>query len=33
VRRALIEAYSGYHQFRVEIERLTGTALGVQPTP
>lgn len=31
VRRALLEAAAQLHQFRIEIERLTGTALGVEP--
>jgi cobalt-zinc-cadmium efflux system outer membrane protein len=31
VRRALLEASAQLHQFRIEIERLTGTALGVEP--
>lgn len=31
VRRALLEASAELHQFRIEIERLTGTALGVEP--
>lgn len=31
VRRALLEASAQLHQFRIEIERLTGTALGVAP--
>jgi outer membrane protein, heavy metal efflux system len=30
VRRALLEATAELHQFRIEIERLTGTALGVE---
>lgn len=30
VRRALLEASGELHQFRIEIERLTGTALGVE---
>ena len=33
VRRALLEASAQLHQFRIEIERLTGTALGVQQQP
>lgn len=31
VRRALLEASAELHQFRIEIERLTGTALGAEP--
>jgi outer membrane protein, heavy metal efflux system len=31
VRRALLEAAAELQQFRIEIERLTGTALGVEP--
>jgi outer membrane protein, heavy metal efflux system len=31
VRRALFEASAQLHQFRIEIERLTGTALGLEP--
>jgi outer membrane protein, heavy metal efflux system len=31
VRRALLEASAQLQQFRIEIERLTGTALGVEP--
>jgi outer membrane protein, heavy metal efflux system len=31
VRRALLEASAQLHQFRIEIERLAGTALGVEP--
>lgn len=31
VRRARLEASAELHQFRIEIERLTGTALGVEP--
>lgn len=31
VRRALLEATAELHRFRIEIERLTGTALGVEP--
>jgi outer membrane protein, heavy metal efflux system len=31
VRRALLEASAQLHQFRIELERLTGTALGVEP--
>jgi cobalt-zinc-cadmium efflux system outer membrane protein len=31
VRRALLEASAQLHQFRIEIERLTGAALGVEP--
>jgi cobalt-zinc-cadmium efflux system outer membrane protein len=31
VRRALLDASARLQQFRIEIERLTGTALGVEP--
>lgn len=31
VRRALLEASAQLQQFRIELERLTGTALGVEP--